>query len=91
GMETHYTFTVACSVDMAEKLRERMLTEIPAAGFDLRQIETELAGEVKATIIARALHPARADARAEQLTATILRRAGVDTASWSVVPVLVES
>ena len=91
GMETHYTFTVACSVDMAEKLRERMLVDIPAAGFDLRQIETELAGEVKATIIARALHPARADARAEQLTATILRRAGVDTASWSVVPVVVES
>jgi len=91
GMETHYTFTVACHADQAERLRGRMLTAIPAAGFDLRQIETELTADAKATVTARALHPNRDDAAAETLTAGLLRGPGVQTATWSVLPVIPEA
>jgi len=91
GMETHYTFTVACHADMAERLRARMLTEIPAAGFDLRQIETEIGAGVQATLTARAMHPNRDDPAAEALIAGLLRHGDVATASWSVLPVMAEA
>lgn len=91
GMETHYTLTITCGVDAVERLRARLLTELPAAGFDPREIDTEITQDVKATIVARALHPNRADAAAETLTAALLRQGGVQAASWSVLPVLPEA
>lgn len=91
GMETHYTFTVSCAVDAVERLRGRLLAELPAAGFDPRQIDTEITQNVKASIVARALHPNRADMAAEKLAALLLRQDGVQSASWSVLPVLPEA
>jgi len=91
GMETHYTFTAACHAEGGERLRAQLLAAIPAAGFDLRQIETELTADAKATVTARALHPNRDDAAAETLTAGLLRGPGVQTATWSVLPVIPEA
>lgn len=91
GMETHYTFTIACGEAVSDRLRAALVADIPASGLDLRQIETEAGAEGSVRIIARALHPSRDDAAAEKVTAALLRQAGVRSAAWSVLPVLPEA
>ncbi len=91
GMETHYTIVILCSAGAAQAVRARLLAEMPAAGLDLRGIESEIAADTRVTITARGLHPHRADAAMEALVATLARQAGVQAASWSVLPVIPES
>jgi len=91
GMETHYTLTIVCRPAVAETVRARLLAELPAAGLDLRQVESDLAADGRMTIVARALHPARADAAIEALVSRLLREDGVVGSSWAVVPVIPEA
>jgi putative Mg2+ transporter-C (MgtC) family protein len=91
GMETHYTITVACRAAADTATRERLLRAIPAAGLDLRQIDSNVGADGRITVTARALHPTRADAAVEALVAQLLRETGVEGASWSVLPVIPEA
>ena len=91
GMETDYTVTIVCRFSMGEIVRARLLADLPAAGLDLRQIDSEAATDARMTVIARALHPGRADAAVEALVARLLCEPGVESASWSVLPVIPEA
>jgi len=91
GMETHYTLTIFCRSAVAETVRARLLRELPAAGLDLRQVDGMVAADGRVTVIARALHPGREDAAVEALTGRLLGEPGVESASWSVLPVIPEA
>ena len=91
GMETHYTITVTSRAATADAARAQLLAAIPAAGLDLREIDSTLGADARMTITARALHPNRDDAAVEAVVASVLRAPGVEGASWSVLPVIPEA
>jgi len=91
GMETHYTITVTCRAAVGTDARGQLLRAIPAAGLDLRQIDSDVGADARITVTARALHPNRADEAVEALVGQLLRAPGVEGASWSVAPVIPEA